>query len=101
RHTAESNLQRMTQYDSLTNLPNRQQLQQQLDNILSEATRLQRRVAVLCLGLDDFKGLNEQFSYQTGDRLLVALADRLRNQSGRVGALARLGGDQFVLVLVG
>ncbi|WP_019340759.1 bifunctional diguanylate cyclase/phosphodiesterase [Stutzerimonas stutzeri] len=101
RHTAESNLQRMTQYDSLTNLPNRQQLQQQLDNILSEAARLQRRVAVLCLGLDDFKGLNEQFSYQNGDRLLVALADRLRSLSGRVGAIARLGGDQFVLVLVG
>tara|TARA_R100000935_G_scaffold12640_1_gene25149 strand:+ start:1392 stop:3488 length:2097 start_codon:yes stop_codon:yes gene_type:complete len=101
RHAAESNLQRMTRYDSLTNLPNRQQLQQQLDNILSEAARLQRRVAVLCLGLDDFKGMNEQFSYQNGDRLLVALADRLRSQSGRVGALARLGGDQFVLVLVG
>lgn len=101
RHAAESNLQRMTQYDSLTNLPNRLQLQQQLDNILSEAARLQRRVAVLCLGLDDFKGMNEQFSYQNGDRLLVALADRLRSQSGRVGALARLGGDQFVLVLVG
>jgi diguanylate cyclase (GGDEF)-like protein len=101
RHTAESNLQRMTQYDSLTGLPNRLQLQQQLDNILGEAARLQRRVAVLCLGLDDFKGLNEAFSYQNGDRLLVALADRLRSLSGRVGALARLGGDQFVLVLFG
>ncbi|WP_178114126.1 putative bifunctional diguanylate cyclase/phosphodiesterase [Pseudomonas sp. SST3] len=101
RHAAESNLQRMTQYDSLTGLPNRLQLQQQLDNILGEAARLQRRVAVLCLGLDDFKGVNEQFSYQNGDRLLVALADRLRSLSGRVGALARLGGDQFVLVLFG
>ncbi len=101
RHAAESNLQRMTQYDSLTGLPNRGQLQQQLDNILGDATRLQRRVAVLCLGLDDFKGMNEQFSYQNGDRLLVALADRLRALSGRMGALARLGGDQFVLVLFG
>lgn len=101
RHAAESDLQRMTQYDSLTGLPNRSQLQQQLDNILSEAARLQRRVAVLCLGLDDFKGLNEQFSYQNGDKLLVALAERLRSLSGRVGALARLGGDQFVLVLFG
>ncbi len=101
RHAAESNLQRMTQYDSLTGLPNRGQLQQQLDNILGDATRQQRRVAVLCLGLDDFKGMNEQFSYQNGDRLLVALADRLRALSGRMGALARLGGDQFVLVLYG
>ena len=100
-HEAENRLQRMTQYDSLTGLPNRQQLQQQLDNILGEAARVQRRVAVLCLGLDDFKGLNEQYSYQNGDRMLRALADRLRALSGRVGALARLGGDQFVLVLFG
>src|SRR5690606_38839160 len=47
---------------------------------------------------DDFKGINEQFSYQSGDQLLLALSDRLRSHSGRLGALARLGGDQFALV---
>ncbi|OCR26256.1 diguanylate cyclase [Pseudomonas syringae] len=98
RHEAENSLLRMAQYDFLTGLPNRQQLQQQLDKILVDAGRLQRRVAVICVGLDDFKGINEQFSYQTGDQLLLALADRLRSHSGRLGALARLGGDQFALV---
>jgi diguanylate cyclase (GGDEF)-like protein len=98
RHVAENSLLRMAQYDFLTGLPNRQQLQQQLDKILVDAGKLQRRVAVLCVGLDDFKGINEQFSYQTGDQLLLALADRLRAHSGRLGALARLGGDQFALV---
>ena len=98
RHEAENSLLRMAQYDFLTGLPNRQQLQEQLDKILVDAGRLQRRVAVLCVGLDDFKGINEQFSYQTGDQLLLALADRLRAHSGRLGALARLGGDQFALV---
>ena len=98
RHEAENSLLRMSQYDFLTGLPNRQQLQQQLDKILIDAGKLQRRVAVLCVGLDDFKGINEQFSYQTGDQLLLALADRLRGHSGRLGALARLGGDQFALV---
>ncbi|MDE1163904.1 MAG: EAL domain-containing protein [Pseudomonas sp.] len=98
RHEAENSLLRMAQYDFLTGLPNRQQLQQQLDKILVDAGRLQRRVAVLCVGLDDFKGINEQFSYQIGDQLLLALADRLRAHSGRLGALARLGGDQFALV---
>ena len=98
RHEAENSLLRMAQYDFLTGLPNRQQLQQQLDKILVDAGRLQRRVAVICVGLDDFKGINEQFSYQTGDQLLLALADRLRGHSGRLGALARLGGDQFALV---
>jgi c-di-GMP phosphodiesterase len=101
RQEAESSLYRMSQYDSLTGLPNRQQLQSQLDHILDEARRMQRRVAVLCLGLDDFKGVNEQYSYQAGDCLLKALADRLRGSAGRLGALARLGGDQFVLVLSG
>jgi diguanylate cyclase (GGDEF)-like protein len=98
RHEAENSQLRMSQYDFLTGLPNRQQFQQQLDKILVDAGRLQRRVAVLCVGLDDFKGINEQFSYQTGDQLLLALADRLRGHSGRLGALARLGGDQFALV---
>ncbi|WP_415757691.1 putative bifunctional diguanylate cyclase/phosphodiesterase [Pseudomonas sp. LT1P18] len=98
RHEAENSLLRMAQYDFLTGLPNRQQLQQQLDKILVDAGKLQRRVAVLVVGLDDFKGINEQFSYQTGDQLLLALADRLRAHSGRLGALARLGGDQFALV---
>ena len=98
RREAENSLLRMAQYDFLTGLPNRQQLQQQLDQILEDAGRLQRRVAVLCVGLDDFKGINEQFSYQTGDQLLLALSDRLRGHSGRLGALARLGGDQFALV---
>ena len=98
RHEAESSLLRMAQYDFLTGLPNRQQLQTQLSKILIESGRSQRRVAVLCVGLDDFKGINEQFGYQTGDQLLQALTDRLRAHSGSLGALARLGGDQFALV---
>ena len=98
RTEAETNLQRMARHDFLTGLPNRRQLQEQLDQILLDAGRLHHRVAVLCVGLDDFKGVNEQFGYQTGDHLLIALADRLRCHSSRLGALARLGGDQFVLV---
>ncbi len=98
RREAENSLQRMSQYDFLTGLPNRKQLQEQLDQILSDAGRAQHRVAVLCVGLDDFKGINEQFSYQTGDQLLLLLSDRLRSHSGRLGALARLGGDQFALI---
>ena len=98
RHEAENSLLRMAQYDFLTGLPNRQKLQEQLDKILVDAGRRQRRVAVLCVGLDDFKSVNEQYTYQAGDQLLLALADRLRAHSGRLGALARLGGDQFALV---
>ena len=98
RREAEHTLERMAQYDFLTGLPNRLQLQRQLDQVLEDAARMQRRVAILCVGLDDFKGVNEQFSYQAGDQLLLATADRLRGHGGRLGALARLGGDQFALV---
>jgi len=98
RRETEDSLLRISQYDFLTGLPNRKLLQQRLDQILEGASRLQRRVAVLCLGLDDFKGINEQYSYQFGDQLLIALADRLRTRSAHLGALARLGGDQFALV---
>ena len=98
RREAEDSLLRISQYDFLTGLPNRKLLQQRLDQILEGASRLQRRVAVLCLGLDDFKGINEQYSYQFGDQLLIALADRLRTRSAHLGALARLGADQFALV---
>ncbi len=98
RREAEDSLLRISQYDFLTGLPNRKLLQQRLDQILEGASRQQRRVAVLCLGLDDFKGINEQYSYQFGDQLLIALSDRLRTRSAHLGALARLGGDQFALV---
>jgi len=98
RREAETSLQRMARHDFLTGLPNRQQLQKQLDGILLEARRSLRKVAVLCVGLDDFKSINEQYSYQSGDRLLLALADRLRANEDFSGSLARLGGDQFALV---
>lgn len=98
RHEAESSLERLSHQDLLTGLPNRKQFQLQLDAILQQASRQQHRVAVLCLGLDDFKGINEQFNYQNGDLLLTDLSDRLRTHCGQANALARLGGDQFVLV---
>lgn len=98
RREAESTLLRMTQHDFLTGLPNRQQLQTLLSRMLAEAGRSQRRVAVLCVGMDDFKDINEQFGYQTGDQLLQAITDRLQAHNQTVGALARLGGDQFALI---
>ncbi|GGJ82768.1 putative bifunctional diguanylate cyclase/phosphodiesterase [Pseudomonas matsuisoli] len=95
---AEDRVQRLSRYDFLTGLPNRQQIQLQLDPLLESASRHQRRVAVLCVGLDDFKGVNEKYGYEIGDQLLVLLADRLRMGCGNIGTLARLGGDQFALV---
>lgn len=101
RREAEANMLRMAQHDNLTGLPNRGMLQDQLDRILADAGHRQRGVAILCCGLDDFKEINDQFGYQSGDRLLISVSDRLRANSGRLGSLARLGGDQFALVQTG
>jgi diguanylate cyclase (GGDEF)-like protein len=101
RREAEANLLRMSQYDTLTGLPNRDMLQDQLNRTLADAGRRKRGVAILCCGLDDFKEVNEQFSYHSGDSLLVAVADRLRSNSGRLGGIARLGSDQFALIQTG
>ncbi|MCQ4345996.1 EAL domain-containing protein [Pseudomonas stutzeri] len=95
---AESNLLRMSQFDPLTSLPGRPLLLQQLERLLRDAGRDQRRVAVLCLGLDDFNSLNEKYGYQAGDRLLAGVAERLRGLDSRLAGLARLGGDQFALL---
>jgi diguanylate cyclase (GGDEF)-like protein len=98
REEAVSNLQRISQYDLLTGLSNRQTLHSQLEWTLSEASKQNRSVAVLCLGLDDFKSINEQYGYQTGDRLLLKLVTRLRAGCPGIDVFGRLGGDRFALV---
>lgn len=101
RREAEDSLLLMSQIDFLTGLPNRQELQLQLDKIIDDARDKHEGVAILCLGLDDFKNINEQHNYQVGDWLLQGIAQRLRIHTDRDGCLARLGGDQFVIVQVG
>lgn len=95
---AEDSLHRLSLHDFLTGLANRQQFQAQLAGMIERSAQRKRCVAILCVGLDDFKTINERYSYSTGDQLLVRLADRLRSLQGNMGALARLGGDQFALV---
>lgn len=99
RREAEASLLHMAQHDQLTGLPNRSMLLDQLTRILADARRRQRRVAVLCCGLDDFKEINEKFSYPVGDNLLSLVAERLRSRSDRLTGVARLGGDQFALII--
>ena len=99
RREAEASLLHLSRHDQLTGLPNRSLLLEQLGRVLTDAQRRQRNVAVLCCGLDDFKEINERFSYQAGDRLLISVAERLQSHSGRLTSVARLGGDQFALIV--
>lgn len=99
RREAEESLLRMSHIDSLTGLPNRQGLQKQLDRILIQAEEDGSMVAVLCLGLDGFKQINEEHNFQLGDWVLRQLGQRIGTlQDEELASFARLGGDQFVLV---
>lgn len=99
RREAEASLLHLSRHDQLTGLPNRELLLAQLERVLTDAQRRHRNVAVLCCGLDDFKEINEKFSYRSGDQLLAAVAERLQSHSGRLTSVARLGGDQFALIV--
>ena len=86
-------------YDPLTGLPNRWQFEQQLLLVLGDA-RAEARTdyAVLFLDLDGFKWVNDSLGHGAGDRLLVAIGERLSLQVGRDSLLARYGGDEFALL---
>lgn len=85
--------------DSLTHLPNRLALQEQVPRLLAAASRHGAWVAVGILDLDDFKPVNDQFGHAVGDALLRQLADELRQAVRASDLVARLGGDEFVVIL--
>jgi diguanylate cyclase (GGDEF)-like protein len=94
-------LKHLAEHDPLTNLPNRRQLFQRLNDMLaaagpsgSEASQ----VAVLFLDLDNFKTVNDTLGHEFGDRVLAEIGERLKQIAGATGFIARLGGDEFTLV---
>jgi diguanylate cyclase (GGDEF)-like protein len=86
-------------HDPLTRLPNRRLLQRRIEQSLAEAEQRGSRFAVMFMDLDGFKQVNDAYGHQTGDALLVAVADRTRKLLRPADMLARLGGDEFVLVV--
>lgn len=88
-------------HDALTGLPNRTSFAAAEEQAIARARRSQDMVAVLFLDLDGFKAVNDTCGHQTGDQLLVAVADRLRAAVRKQDTLARLGGDEFALLLTG
>ncbi len=96
---AEARAHHLTHFDALTGLPNRSRFREQACEALRSAQRHQRRVAVICLGLDGFQSINENLSYQVGDSVLEILAHRLHAHLRAGDLIARLGGDQFGFVL--
>ena len=86
-------------YDGLTGLPNRRLLRERLQRAIAHAERQGGTLAVLCLDLIRFHQINEALGYATGDELLARVAGRLKDAVRRVDTCARLGADEFLIVL--
>jgi diguanylate cyclase (GGDEF)-like protein/PAS domain S-box-containing protein len=101
RQAVEERLHQLAHFDALTGLPNRTVLQDRLDQALLAAGRSSRMVGVFFLDLDHFKPINDQYGHEIGDRVLKAVAERLRTCLRSTDTVARLGGDEFVVVAQG
>ncbi|MFZ3285619.1 MAG: EAL domain-containing protein, partial [Telluria sp.] len=98
---AEKRIRHLTYNDLLTGLPNRTLFFDLLGQAVEHAAREQSELAVLFMDLDRFKYVNDNLGHDVGDRLLVAVAQRVRRAVRGVDVVARLGGDEFTVVLGG
>lgn len=96
---AQAEIHRLAYFDPLTKLPNRRLLQDRLRQALTAATRSGFFGAFMFIDLDHFKTLNDTRGHAAGDRLLVEVAQRMRNSVREGDTVARLGGDEFVVLL--
>ena len=97
--TAQDRITRLSRYDTLTGLPNREMFLTLLNSALETARRQRNMLAIFCIGLDDFKSLNEQYGFSSGDRLLQIIAERIMsNDQDNLVNGGRLGADQFSVI---
>ncbi|NTV48826.1 MAG: EAL domain-containing protein [Geobacteraceae bacterium] len=101
RTKAESEIRQLTNYDTLTGLPNRSLLHDRLKLAIAQASREHQLVGVLFLDLDRFKSINDTLGHRAGDLLLKTIAMRLSSCIRESDTLARLGSDEFVALLIG
>jgi diguanylate cyclase (GGDEF)-like protein/PAS domain S-box-containing protein len=99
RQRAEADLQRFARYDSLTGLPNRSFFLDTLERTLSRAGRLRTRSALVFIDLDGFKAVNDGLGHAAGDTVLQTMAERLRAGTRSSDLVARIGGDEFIVLV--
>jgi diguanylate cyclase (GGDEF)-like protein/PAS domain S-box-containing protein len=86
-------------HDRLTALPNRALLEDRLEHSYAAARRYNQLIAIIFIDLDDFKPINDAFGHAIGDEVLKEVSERLRCQARNADTLARLGGDEYILLL--
>lgn len=99
RKRAEQKIAHLAHYDYLTDLPNRALLQDVLNHSVVLAKRNRHKVAVLFIDLDGFKTINDTLGHEAGDLLLKGVSQRIKGALRESDAVARMGGDEFILVL--
>jgi diguanylate cyclase (GGDEF)-like protein/PAS domain S-box-containing protein len=95
----EHKIKNLAYSDTLTGLPNRTSFQEQLDEIIRQASANKTKFALMFIDLDHFKHINDSMGHASGDLLLIKLAERLSQSIRSNDILARLGGDEFIIIL--
>ncbi|MGI4813037.1 MAG: putative bifunctional diguanylate cyclase/phosphodiesterase [Janthinobacterium lividum] len=98
---ANQRLRQLATLDTLTGLPNRASLRDQMDHVIEMSQHTGRPFSVLFIDLDGFKAINDSLGHTTGDAVLKAFAQQLADSVRRQDTVARLGGDEFVALLEG
>ena len=99
RRALEKQLTHLAFHDSLTGLPNRSLFVDRLQRAIAEAERKKEAVVVMFVDLDDFKKVNDSFGHQVGDKVIQAAALRLKKCLRDIDSIARMGGDEFTLLI--
>lgn len=100
RKRTEQHLARLAHHDPLTDIPNRALFRDRLENALRVASREKTRFALMFIDLDDFKVVNDRYGHDIGDGLIRLCAERLQSLLRRSDSMARMGGDEFTLLLL-
>ncbi len=101
RKEAEENIKRLAYYDSITGLPNRELFNDRITMALFNARRNQHMLGVMMLDLDKFKDVNDTLGHHVGDLLLKSVGERLHGMIRKSDTIARMGGDEFLILLLG